>query len=153
MLIVSSNETTDITQSLDLARALPMYFTAAAVAAMENDFRSHKLYVAKDDNVLVGFMSLNHKSDLVTEISWLAVDSTCHRHGIGTNLLDAAVQDLRADGCSILEVKTLAHTVPYEPYERTHSFYRKHGFVTLEIIRPYPGWDIDSPCEIYVRAL
>jgi len=49
--------------------------------------------------------------------------------------------------------KTLAPDVEYAPYEATRRFYEKKGFIHLETIDPYPGWDPGNPCAIYVRVL
>ena len=138
---------------LDVARSLTGYFTESGLEEMARDFKVHDLYVVEEDGAALGFISINRKSSLAAEISWLAVRQESHRSGIGSRLLRTAVDDLTKDGFQILEVKTLATTVDYAPYERTHAFYRKHGFISLDIITPFPGWQPDCPCELYVKIL
>jgi hypothetical protein len=53
----------------------------------------------------------------------------------------------------ICEVKTLADTHQDPGYSKTRNFYKKLGFVPLEIIHPYPGWGEDNPCQIFVKCL
>jgi hypothetical protein len=62
-------------------------------------------------------------------------------------------EHLRANGVMLLEVKTLAPTVVYTPYERTRRFYEHAGFILLEVVDPYPGWEPGNPCAIYVKIL
>ena len=71
----------------------------------------------------------------------------------GSALLLAIEERLRADGVTLLEVKTLAPTVVYAPYERTRHFYERAGFLLLETVDPYPGWEPGNPCAIYVKIL
>lgn len=60
---------------------------------------------------------------------------------------------MRSDGVRCLKVKTLAASAAHPSYERTRHFYERTGFLLLETIHPYPGWDEDSPCAIYVKPL
>lgn len=53
----------------------------------------------------------------------------------------------------MLQVKTLAPTVEYAPYEGTRTFYEAMGFRLLEIIDPFPGWEPGNPCAIFAKAL
>jgi GNAT superfamily N-acetyltransferase len=143
----------EIEQCIQLAKSLPAYFSDSAIIEMAHDFQHHDLYIARGDQQVVGLISICRKNYLVAEISWLAVAEDHHRSGIGTLLLQTAVQQLRQDQFQLLEVKTLAESVDYEPYVRTHRFYQKHQFISLEIIHPYPGWDDECPCQIYVKLL
>ncbi|OFW74963.1 MAG: hypothetical protein A2Y55_06885 [Actinobacteria bacterium RBG_16_68_12] len=55
-----------------------------------------------------------------------------HRQGLGTALLDAAEEYLRARGFEYLQVKTLGPSDPYESYERTRRFCLSSGGAALE---------------------
>lgn len=59
---------------------------------------------------------------------------------------------MRAD-VRLLEVKTLADRAGYGPYIRTRRFYAWAGFVHLDTIDPFPGWDPGNPCAILVKVL
>lgn len=136
-----------------IARALPDYFTAAGVSALQVDAQSQDLYAEVRDGQVVGFAVVGKKSEFVREILWMAVDQDHQGAGIGSALLAAVEDELRLTGACILEVKTLAASAEYAPYEKTRRFYDRAGFMLLETIHPYPGWDEDSPCAIYVKAL
>lgn len=61
--------------------------------------------------------------------------------GIGTVLLDRVLDDLAATGIRLVEVKTLDRSAGYPPYEATHGFWERRGFVQVDTIDPLPGWE------------
>lgn len=73
------------------------------------------------------------------------------RRGTGSALLRRGEEWLREQGARLLQVKTLAETVDYEPYARTRAFYRARGFFPLEIFPTL--WDPGNPCLLLVKAL
>jgi ribosomal protein S18 acetylase RimI-like enzyme len=142
-----------IEDCLSIGRELPGYFPEAGIAAMARDLREHRLYIAMDADQAAGFASIQIKTIQVAEISWMAVRPERRRQGVGTHLINQIVVDLTAEGLQLLEVKTLADTVDYPPYEQTRRFYEARGFVHLETIDPYPAWEPGNPCAIYVKVL
>jgi GNAT superfamily N-acetyltransferase len=84
------------------------------------------------------------------EIHLLAVEPSLHRHGVGRALVAALEADLRADGCCVLQVKTLGPSKPHAGYERTRQFYTTVGFWPLEEVGL---WGPDNPCLILVKNL
>ena len=73
------------------------------------------------------------------------------RRGVGRALLQRGEEWLRTQGARLLQVKTLAETVDYEPYDRTRAFYRAQGFVPVEIFPTL--WDESNPCLLLAKAL
>ncbi len=151
--ITPSGSEINIDTCLAIVRELQGYFTEQGIATMSRDLRAHLLYVAKASNQVVGFVTMQHKNNHVAEISWMAVKLDYQHRGIGSVLVDRVAGDLKSQGFRVLEVKTLAADVEYFPYEKTRRFYEKVGFVHLETIDPYPGWDEGNPCAIYVKVL
>ncbi len=152
--ITHSGSEINIDACLAIARELHGYFAEQGMATiMSRDLRAHLLYVAKASNEVVGFVTIKHKNNHVAEISWIAVKLEHQRQGIGSALVDRVANDLRFQGIRVLEVKTLAADVDYFPYEKTRRFYEKTGFMHLETIGPYPGWEMGTPCAIYVKVL
>jgi len=153
LTIISSGSEKYIDACLAIAKELRQYFSEQGLATMSQDLIKHSLYVAMNLNEVVGFVAVHHKSNYVAEISWIAVKLDYHRQGIGSALVDRVTNDLGSQGIRVLEVKTLAADAEYPPYEKTRRFYEKMGFMHLETIDPYPGWEPGSPCAIYVKIL
>lgn len=138
---------------VSIATELRQYFTDEAIATIGEDLRKHSLYVAMDSDEVVGFVTIQRKNTNVAEILWMAVKLARQHGGIGSAVVDRVAADLRAQGIRLLEVKTLAEDAGYPPYEATRRFYEKMGFIHLETIDPYPGWEPGNPCAIYVKIL
>ncbi|WP_431911863.1 GNAT family N-acetyltransferase [Nonomuraea jabiensis] len=82
------------------------------------------------------------------EIHLMAVSPGWHRRGVGRALVDAVTSDVQADGCRLLQVKTLGAKHPDPGYARTRAFYRAVGFLPLEETDDlWPG----NPCLIMVK--
>lgn len=50
-----------------------------------------------------------------------------------------------------LTVKTLDESAEYPPYDSTRAFYRKEGFLPLEVFSTF--WDEDNPCLFLARTV
>ncbi len=138
---------------LSIAKELNQYFSEKAISAMSRDLRNHNLYIAMEKEELVGFATIDRLNENVAEISWIAVRKERQDQGIGTDLIKYISDDLRAEGVSLLKVKTLSEDVDNKPYELTRKFYEKLGFFHIETIDPYPGWEPGNPCAIYIKIL
>ena len=138
---------------MDIARALPDSFTDSAFPAIARDLDRHPTMVATFDGEVAGFLVLGRKSPAVAEILWLAVAQAQQGRGAGTALLAWAADGARADGIELLEVKTLAPGVESPEYDVARRLYERHGFLLVEVVDPFPGWDPGNPCAIYVKAL
>ena len=98
------------TSCLAIGRALPEYFSPAGIAQMERDLDLHETWVAARQETIVGFAVLERKSAAVMEILWLAVRPDEQGAGIGSALVEMAVEGARRAGMVALEVKTRAAT-------------------------------------------
>lgn len=138
---------------LRLARNLEGAFNESGLEAMAEELPTERSFVAVEDDELVGFASIAEHSQEVSELSWLAVTDDQQGQGTGTRLLQEIYADRTSAGVQLLTVKTLADTVASQTYERTRRFYEKEGFLHIETIDPYPGWEPGNPCAIYVKPL
>ena len=152
-MVVCKGKDSDIPACLGIAGGLPAYFTQSALGSMGHDLATQELVVARNAGAVVGFACFKMIGAHVSEIFWLAVPDSLLGQGIGTLLLDSVCRDLASKGVRLLTVKTLAPSVDYPPYARTRRFYEKNGFLLIEEIDPYPGWDPGNPCAIYVKPL
>jgi len=139
-------------KALLIAQSLPDYFTPDAVKKIAKAIKNELLFVALNNNQLVGFATLLISDDQA-EITWIGVNPTHQNHGIGTSILKEIEKYLTQAGAHSLIVKTLADTAESREYERTRNFYIKNGFKLKEIIDPYPGWDPGNPCAVYEKKL
>ncbi len=142
----------DISGCITVAEGLDEYFTARAIEEMKEDLKEHEFFVVENDGIS-GFISLDLKNENCAEISWLAVREEDRGKGLGKRLLGRAERSLQNKDVRILEVKTLSEEVDYEPYEHTRRFYERMGFILIETIDPYPGWEEGNPCAIYVKVI
>jgi ribosomal protein S18 acetylase RimI-like enzyme len=138
---------------MEIARALPDSFTETAFPAIARDLDRNLTIVAALDGEVAGFLILGRKSPAVAEILWLAVAPAHQGRGAGSALLALAGDEARADGIELLEVKTLAPDVVSPEYDAARRLYARHGFLLVEVVDPFPGWDPGNPCAIYVKAL
>ena len=80
----------------------------------------------------------------------MGVRREAHRQGIGTALAEAAREEARRQGNTLMQVKTVAMG-HYAEYDATNRFYQSLGFQELEIFPTL--WGEKNPCQIYVMPL
>jgi GNAT superfamily N-acetyltransferase len=99
---------------------------------------------------VVGFVTINPRSDAAAEIHVLGVPATHHGLGLGRALVAHAERIVVARGFEYLQVKTLGPSRPNAAYARTRGFYARMGFRPLEENRL---WGDANPCLILVKHL
>ena len=99
----------------------------------------------------VGFLALKQHNLYTCEIFNMGVLEEYHGQGLGSALIEAACAYCHRQGNRFLTIKTLDASVNYEPYERTRAFYRRRGFLPLEVIKNY--WNEENPCLLMARYL
>jgi ribosomal protein S18 acetylase RimI-like enzyme len=118
----------DLERILEIATALPAWFTRSGIRSMQADLRYQCGFVAEDGNKeVVGFISF-FVNQGKAEIGWIGIRPDLHRQGVGRSLLHRLLRELESTQVSELYVHTLGDTVDYEPYQRTRKFYRQIGF-------------------------
>jgi GNAT superfamily N-acetyltransferase len=153
MLTVRRLAAGDVPAIVTIVRSLPEFFTDDVAAKVESDSTGHEGWVLADSGTIAGFVLAARKSAAGAEILWMAVDATRRGHGHGTLLLNRVLDDLAADGVSVVQVKTLDGSADYPPYQATRAFWEGKGFVHTDTIDPLPGWQPGNPAAIYVAAL
>lgn len=101
--------------------------------------------VATQGETVIGFLTFSYRFDDAVELTWMAIRADRRRMGVGSRLVDALVERVRADGRRILTVLTVSPMDPEEEapdgYQTTRAFYLKNGF---SFLRELPGlWDGD----------
>ncbi len=100
---------------------------------------------------MVGFVTLKETSADALELHVMGVLPDWQRRGAGRSLVEHAASYARAEGFSLLHVKTLAPSHPDSGYAATRAFYAAAGFLPLEVIPEV--WGPDDPCLLLVRPL
>ena len=72
-------------------------------------------------------------ADRVWELLMIAVDASRHRQGVGSQMLEAVEEAVRAEGGRLL----LIETSDKASFERTRAFYRKHSYTEVAHIPDY----------------
>ena len=144
------DEKTAIT--LAIMHSLPAWFSPPEdidrKAVLYRDFPFIAVY---ENEKAIGFVALKLHNAHTAEMHSVGVLKEYHRHGAGTQLLNAVEEYLRKENYMYLTVKTLDESANYEPYEITRRFYLKHGFVPLEVMETY--WNEENPCLFLVKGI
>ena len=135
-----------------ILRALPEWFgIAEANQHYLTEIDKLSTFIARIDEVPVGFLTIQQHFPEAAEIFVMGVQPKNHRQGIGVKLLRAAENYLRQEGSSYLQVKTLSPAHPDPGYAKTRQFYLAMGFVPLE---EFPAlWDESNPCLLLVKRI
>jgi GNAT superfamily N-acetyltransferase len=139
-----------------LLRSLPGWFgIESANAGYLQSARELPTYLARPAHgpatEPVGVLLARRHFAASAEIHLLAVDPSLHRQGVGRALVEELEADLIADGCELLQVKTLGPSSPDAGYARTRQFYKGLGFQPLEELQGL--WGPESPCLIMIKVL
>jgi GNAT superfamily N-acetyltransferase len=130
-----------------ILRQLPEWFgIEEATAAYIRDVAKLPTFAVGQD----AFMSVKVHTPQAAEVYVMGVRPDHHREGLGTALLAAAEDHLRALDVEYLQVKTLGPSDPDEGYARTRRFYEARGFAPLEEIH---GLWPENPCLLLVKRL
>lgn len=128
-------------------RDLPDWFGIEdATVAYIRDVAELPMFAVGDD----AFLSLKVHNPRAAEVYVMGVRRAAHRRGLGSAVLLAAEEYLRASGVEYLHVKTLGPSCPDEGYEQTRLFYEARGFVPLEELPDL--WE-HNPCLLMVKRL
>jgi GNAT superfamily N-acetyltransferase len=119
----------------------------ATVARPACGGRRHEI---RPDEV-IGFVTVRETSEDALELHVMGVLPAWRRRGAGRALVERAAAWARAEGYSLLHVKTLAPEHPDPGYAETRAFYRSLGFRPLEVLPQV--WEPDDPCLLLVRPL
>lgn len=144
------DEKTRIT--LEIMNALPLWFSPPEdIQKKSLTHRDYPFFAAFEGVKAIGFVALKIHNRYTADIYNLGVLEEYHRQGIGHDLVLATEKHCKSNGYLFLTVKTLDESAIYEPYIRTRAFYRKNGFIPLEVFTTV--WDEKNPCLFLAKYL
>lgn len=113
--------------------------------------RDFPFFAAYDEDRPIGFAALKIHNEYTAEIFNLGILKNYHMQGVGGRLLEKAISFCTAKRYLFLTVKTLDSSADYKPYKGTNSFYRKMGFIPLEVFKTF--WNEENPCLFLAKYL
>lgn len=136
-----------------ILRALPEWFgIEEAIVDYVDAMGRLPTWLARVDEEVVGFVSVETHTDSAAEIIVMGVRKEFHRRGIGAALVEAAEVALREQGVEFLQVKTLmSDSHECKNYEKTRRFYEAMGFVPVQEFETL--WDRANPCLQLMKSL
>lgn len=136
----------------DILRSLPEWFgIESAIIDYVNDVKEMDTWVAKINDIPVGFISINKHNQSTAEIHVMGILETYHNQKIGSKLVSAASNTLATDGFTYLSVKTLSESREDANYAKTRKFYLKNGFLPVEEFKTL--WGEENPCLFLIKNL
>jgi len=149
-LVEQPDEKTTITQKV--MHSLPAWFSPPEdIEKKAVIHKDYPFFAAYDRDTPVGFVALKIHNKFTADIYNLGVLEKYHRQGIGRDLVEAIEKYCIDNGYQFLTVKTLDSSAEYGPYERTREFYKKMGFIPLEVFTTF--WDEENPCLFMAKYL
>jgi GNAT superfamily N-acetyltransferase len=115
-------------------RSLPKWFgIEASLLEYVRDTERLPTFVARDEQSVLGFVTLREHFPEAWEIHCIAVHAARRGSGTGRALHHHVEQWLSARGARVLQVKTIADSAPSPEYAETRRFYAAMGYVPLEV--------------------
>ncbi len=132
-------------------RSLPAWFGVEhALRQYARDTTRLPTFVAHDAaSQVTGFITLHHHFIHAWEIHCIAVHARRRRQGLGRALLRHAERWAVDRGAVLMQVKTIADSHPSVEYEQTRQFYRRCGYMPLEVFPTL--WRPEHPCLQMVK--
>ncbi|MDE6357513.1 MAG: GNAT family N-acetyltransferase, partial [Eubacteriales bacterium] len=110
-----------------------------------------KFFACFLNDIPIGFISIIKHYDFSAEIYIIGVLKEYHNNGIGKLLIKTCENYCIENNILFLQVKTIAETNKDKNYAITRNFYKKVGFVPLELIPNL--WDKNNPCLIMIKYI
>lgn len=129
----------------EILRVLPEWFgIESAIVQYVKDVEKMDMYIAKSNDQIIGFISINKHNKYTAEIHVMGIMKEFHKKGIGKRLIELVEKELENNGFEFFIVKTLSPLQENEEYKRTRLFYESMGFRPLEEFKTL--WGEANPC-------
>jgi GNAT superfamily N-acetyltransferase len=136
-----------------IMRTLPDFFAyEPGLADCARAVRTQAGWVAEDDGEVIGFATWERRTDETAEVTWMAVRADRRHGGVGTEIIEAVVAEMKAQGFVLALAMTSARPKDAEiedTYGPTRAFWTARGFLPLIEL---DIWETDVAL-LQVRAL
>jgi len=116
-------------------RGLPDFFSyEPGLEACAEAVRSQSGWVAEEGGEVLGFATWEEKTTETAEVTWMAVKNERRGAGIGTQVIEALVSEMKERGYRLALAMTSARTKDEEgedTYLPTRAFWTARGFLPL----------------------
>lgn len=148
--ILDENIKSEITE--EVLKKLPDWFSleSAILEYMKGVYQT-MFYTCRIESKDIGFISIKKHFDNSYEIYVMGVNEKFHNSGIGTELLNTALREIKNVNAKLLQVKTLSFSRPDKFYDQTRNFYLKNGFIPVEEFKNL--WDEANPCLQLIKFI
>ena len=151
MIKLIDNEAEKQKITKDILNNLPEWFgIEESTKEYINNVFNMPFFIAKDENIIKGFLALKETSKYTCEIYVMGILKQYHRNGLGKLLANSALDYAKTKGYEFMQVKTVKEGI-YPIYDISNKFYKSLGFKELECIDSL--WDKHNPCQIYIRNI
>ena len=138
--------------SLSVMHRLPLWFSPPEdIDRKAVIHRDYPFFAVFDRNEPVAFAAVKIHNPHTADIYCIGVLEEYQRQGLGHQLVQAILEWCVKENFVFLTVKTLDESADYPPYNGTRAFYRKEGFLPLEVFPTF--WDEDNPCLFLARTV
>jgi ribosomal protein S18 acetylase RimI-like enzyme len=100
---------------------------------------------------IIGFLSVENKTRVSSEVHVLGVRRDWHRRGVGKFLFRASEIALSRSGIRYLIAKTLSDRQSNAHYGVTRQFYESVGFEPIDELPEL--WGAEAPCLVMLKIL
>lgn len=142
----------DVEEVLGIAKAWPTHFVAEGIRQIDRDLLQHQALIAtvlvpkvskSKHEVVAGFIIWRAEGKQA-ELLWMAVRPELGHRGIGRQLVERFLAEVKAYERVVLRTATTDSEIPGtdfhgKSYSATHRFFESVGFQDEEVIRSYWG--------------
>lgn len=133
-------------------RSLPRWFgVESSLLQYVRETEVYPTFVVREGGPVLGFLTVREHFPEAWEVHCVAVQAACRNRGFGRALQEHVERWLATRGVRLLQVKTIASTVPSPEYAETRRFYAAMGYLPVEVFPEL--WRPEHPVLQLVKPL
>ncbi len=147
-------KTQDTEKVMEITKSLGTYFDEDAYNEIESDAQNFPLFGGFIGNIMVGYIIFYEINPQVVEIKWMAVKKDYQNQGLGGKLINKGLKIINQNkNYKICELKTIGEGDKDKKFIKTRKFYLKNGFIPLESLQSFPGWNKNNYVQIFIKCI